>query len=404
MLLASLTVSSIFLSGLREATGSQQFHYPASVQMSATRRVLDWDYDGRRILGHIGNDVCVWDSKTGRLLMRLKGHQNSLVAVQFSPDHSLALSSALDYDRGIGVQGEMSVRLWDLDKRKEVRRLDDAMFGQFSPDGKQILVRLLAKDATGRYHDANRLVAQTSQTKSGEVLLEFETDAKQSYLGLNALAFSADGGRILALSRGGAIATYRARDGKYLGKLSEDKGENACYRVSRWTTQVLVCKSSGNEVWNAESATLIRAFPGKSADNWRPADADFADKGKAIVRVENESVGMWNVKSGERIRSLPVPGRPTRVIASPDGDRCVIEWQKSGSDPLNAPIIGAMLWDTSTGEFTLLDVAGEAPWFLGFSPDGRTLLAGGELTTIYDAKNGKVLSRASLEGLNSSQG
>ncbi len=30
-----------------------------------------WDYDGRRILGHIGHDICLWDAETGKLLHRM---------------------------------------------------------------------------------------------------------------------------------------------------------------------------------------------------------------------------------------------------------------------------------------------------------------------------------------------
>lgn len=38
------------------------------------RAKTDWDYDGKRILGHLENNVCLWDANDGRLLKKFVGH------------------------------------------------------------------------------------------------------------------------------------------------------------------------------------------------------------------------------------------------------------------------------------------------------------------------------------------
>ena len=50
--------------GMRFVPSSQPVQWKASIE----RPSLGWDYDGKRILGHIGYDICLWDATTGKLL------------------------------------------------------------------------------------------------------------------------------------------------------------------------------------------------------------------------------------------------------------------------------------------------------------------------------------------------
>ncbi len=63
-------------------------------KQSIERLYTDWDYDGKRILGHVDEDICLWDAATGQLLHRLKGHKEQIKKVQFSLDGRHALSSS----------------------------------------------------------------------------------------------------------------------------------------------------------------------------------------------------------------------------------------------------------------------------------------------------------------------
>jgi hypothetical protein len=55
-------------------------------KQSIERPSRDWDYDGQRILGHLGHDICLWDATTGKLLQRMKEHKERIKAVQLSPN------------------------------------------------------------------------------------------------------------------------------------------------------------------------------------------------------------------------------------------------------------------------------------------------------------------------------
>jgi WD40 repeat protein len=52
----------------------------------ARRALPDWDFDGERILGHIGHDVYLWDAHTGRVLQKFVGHGDRIDTARFSPD------------------------------------------------------------------------------------------------------------------------------------------------------------------------------------------------------------------------------------------------------------------------------------------------------------------------------
>jgi hypothetical protein len=49
---------------------------PSQWKPSIKRPHPDWDYDGERILGHVGFDICLWDAKTGKLIYTLKDRKS----------------------------------------------------------------------------------------------------------------------------------------------------------------------------------------------------------------------------------------------------------------------------------------------------------------------------------------
>lgn len=53
---------------------------------SAWRPLDDWDYDGKRILGHIGHNVYLWDARSGEMLRKFVGHKESIDSLHLLPD------------------------------------------------------------------------------------------------------------------------------------------------------------------------------------------------------------------------------------------------------------------------------------------------------------------------------
>jgi hypothetical protein len=53
---------------------------PRSIKSEQNMRSIErpnpsWDYDGKRILGHVGHTVILWDAMTGKVLQKLKAHE-----------------------------------------------------------------------------------------------------------------------------------------------------------------------------------------------------------------------------------------------------------------------------------------------------------------------------------------
>jgi RNA polymerase sigma factor (sigma-70 family) len=93
-----------------------------------------------KVLAVRGEDrsIVLWSLETGCEVRRLKGHEDELVCLQFSPDGKILASAAAD---GWKALRGASVRLWDVTTGKELRHLDDPHHVGlllFSPDGRQL--------------------------------------------------------------------------------------------------------------------------------------------------------------------------------------------------------------------------------------------------------------------------
>ncbi|MGA2255279.1 MAG: hypothetical protein ABSG53_11500, partial [Thermoguttaceae bacterium] len=139
---SALTIVAIFLCiGAPNLTGASE-PKPNELQwkQSIERPNRGWDYDGKRILGHIGYDICLWDAETGKRLHRMKGHKERIHTVQFSPDGNHALSSSwIESGETSLISRDTRVILWNLGMGRERDSFPGQVAGEFSPDGRRIV-------------------------------------------------------------------------------------------------------------------------------------------------------------------------------------------------------------------------------------------------------------------------
>ena len=76
------------------AAGEEKTNTPLPFTQSIERPNKTWDYDGKQILGHVGEKICLWDATTGKLIRKLQGHKERLFTLRLSPDGIHALSSS----------------------------------------------------------------------------------------------------------------------------------------------------------------------------------------------------------------------------------------------------------------------------------------------------------------------
>jgi WD40 repeat protein len=285
----------------------------------------------------------MWDVETGKDLAQTAEHGAIVCSVGFSPDGRTALTGCMD-----GI-----VRVWDADKGAVLRRI--AVGGNAGDPGTSVIA-----------FSRDRRAAVVTKSRGNPSIWNLESGKERALL---------DGFQCKAW------ATVFAPDGKTLATpAAADDG------VQLW------------DIGTGKETSLLKVGPiggGEFA---------FAPDGKTLaVECQSASSGdetmlemsLWDVALGKQIRKWsPAPGSSTYgFLFSPDG-RTVARSKNS--------MVG--LWQPATGkELPALRLPNEAPaaeslnW-LAYSPDGRTLAAGGATGKIYLWEVNTTKVRAVLTG------
>lgn len=195
---------------------------------------LAFSPDGRFILSG-GDGICVWDDYALNELYSIKTSDETIGCVAFSPDSRYFLSGGSD-----GL-----VRLWDLEKRKEILQYDNGPGVDsvaFSPDGLHILAGGVSSRTATLWH-----------TGSGQIIRQF----KGHVSGIRSLAFSPCG--------------------RYF--ISSD----LCYI----------------RMWDIQSGDIVRAFVGHKNDVLCIA---YSPNGRSIASgSKDKTIRLWDVQERQHI-------------------------------------------------------------------------------------------------------
>jgi len=291
--------------------------------------------DGRRIVsGSSDKTVRVWDTESGQELCCLRGHSNSVNSVAYSPDGRRIVSGS----------GDKTVRVWDAESGQELRSLrahrnaytNSVESVAYSPDGRRIVAGDM--DNTVRVWDA----------ESGQ-----ELRSPRGHEGIvKSVAFSPDGWRIVSGSEDKTVRVWDAERGLEL----------RCRRGHKHLVESVAYSPDGRWIVSGSGSTLYS---------------------------EDNTVRVWDAESGQELRSLRGHERiVTSVAYSPDGQRIVSgSWDKT-----------VRVWDAENGQ-ELLSLCGHGQGYWGsvesvaYSPDGRRIVAGYNDNTmrVWDAESGQEL-------------
>jgi WD40 repeat protein len=334
------------------AIGAAASPRAATFGASPWRPWSDWDYDESRILGHIGNDVYVWNAETGQVLQKFVGHRERIDSVRFSPGGEYALSSSwIDSGPVCSLHlpqfhsKDTSVRLWDLRSGREVWRLEGQITGNFSPDGRSFLC--LDGQSTILYDASN-----------GKEIHRIPR--------VNSFSFG-DRDASLTLS---IPKWFEIRD----SMTGELKRQVPAVNGVHWT---------GSANWSQDGSCIVGVVDGRSSAS-----------GESTC-----SINIWNVDSGETVQQFacdPDANYFKSVLLSPDGRRLLISW--GGGTVENHRYITPELdlFDLDSGK-KLMQMKNPSV-LLGFSPDGESFRVGGKAFVVYSSANGEPLFSNDLLG------
>ncbi len=263
------------------------------------------------------NFISLWHIATGKETRRLPGHKNRFSGyyrVLFAPDGKHLASAA----------GDLTVRVWDTATGQEVWRLDNYPFPSiaFSADGKALLIGCNRRNV-GIARE--RAAIHWVDPATSQVIRKMEEGLPAR---LTDLALSPDG-KTLA--------------GSFIG------------------TTIL---------WDMPAASELRRW--KTSDPG-PEFVSFSPDGKKLASVDYyRNVQVWEVTTGQQLRSLDTPGVCSNTAFSPDGKRlaCGIHYR-------------VRLFNVTTGQEILPSVGHHnLVSNLSFSRDGTVLASTGYDATI----------------------
>ena len=311
--------------------------------------------------------------------------------LRFSPDEKQVFSISPPF-------GETLIKIWDVERRKEVFSMDGLFSSaSFSPDGQYLLT--ISKDQIGEIIEIS--TKKSLRTLSNCNFLNISSDGKQVLAGNNTHVIVWDmktgedlftwmkgdsewvnpqstgfspSGRYVCIDTGGRLEVWDWRNSKKVLDHQFSIGGGS-YEFSGDEQSFLTSESEyagGGENFNYTSIKNLNTQ--KEFSISEAGFATFSPDGKSVLTTMNSSadgscsaIKIWDMETQNELLSIPGDFKTARF--SPDGKR-ILTTSREGP---------AKVWDATTGEEILaiseIVEKYDLPSFAQWSQDGKRILA-----------------------------
>ena len=350
-----------------------------SPRRAARNVVRDWDYNGKVILGHLGNDLCEWSARSGRLLRRLSGHKAPIATVKLSSNGKEAITTSGGFSRWPGPHPPMTC-LWDLAHGRLIKKLDNEGQASFSPDGRRIL--------TGNWAEG-KFYAHIGDARTGKRLASFPVSAIS-------LAFSYNHKDFLPSNGLAKVVVYDTRTGAAVGKGNLRYIFDSISTFGPSDPGLIRWGQGGLNITDFKARKAIFQLPDSiDARNYYVPVAQVSPKGAQILAGSSAGVDVYALHSRRRLRHLSPPSEGPVTSLSVNEKHVLIQRY---ADSNGGPLMGSE-WNYRTEK--ILARFDGAP--VCFSKRGKTFLTcpvdvkAKQKLSIISAKTGAVIRTINLD-------
>lgn len=244
-------------------------------------------------------DIRLFDYATGRLVALLKGHDNSVYDLAFSPDGRYLASGGAD---------QVAI-VWDVEKRAEIVRLDD----QKGHRDRIIQLRFLnnARDlVTASYDGTVKLWSVEQRRLVGELTRHTAP--------IYAMTVSADEQRIASADAQGNIHIWRAESQAALVLARQKVSIGALAFNLDASRLVATCafhcrENEGQIVYDVASGDRVTVYRGHD-DAVRAAVVSPDGKLAMTAGGSRNEIHIWDLATGARLQALKGRGTPVSAV------------------------------------------------------------------------------------------
>jgi WD40 repeat protein len=364
--------------------------------------------DGRRVLGTAGEMAFIADARSGRTLVKFKGHQSEVTQARFSPDGRRVVTtandgSALVWDAATGnmVLVLLKPRIWanvrtmghealqQLHALDKVRIPTTADVSRLDERSKLVLMALI-------FHNTGHTFWSAEYSPDGKQIHAYSTDESVG------IWDAASGDLVQDIDSGSqlnVIAQHLSADGKYVLTTSWDK---AVHIKDAKTSNPVKTFNGHAGVFSRDGLRVISASEDNTASIWdatglKPPivlkghtgevqDAAFSPDGTLVATASyDHTVRLWDAQKGTTVMVLR--GHRNWVCGldfSPDGRRLVTV----SSDGT------ARIWDITSRSRTSMFVGHtNNPNYAAYSPDQKRVVstAADGTVRVWDGATGAQL-------------